>query len=277
MSYILDHWLRWTHDNVCDIETPVNRCSWQPFEDLVRFCVLLTCLHNKTWPSAHICAIFHHLTILQRGSTWMTQRFCHRNCSQSRRHQRLSNFHPGLGQKLGVYWWRVQLEMPFFRLLGHLLSNWYVSKMRQNKCFPKSPSGFRIFFVWCDATSMTGRVFLVKLKIRHLFVHRNFYFALAYCHFEVRWSTRIQWDPVKMLGSEELNLGWALPENDWRFLVFFLAPVATPTWWWVMTCDSSPLHQQERNDLQRTIKISCSSMLLVIHLHLLRIVCFVCV
>ena len=40
---------------------------------------------------------------------------------------------------------------------------------------------------------------------------------IAYCHFEVRWSTRIQWDPVKqMLGSEELNLGWALPvKHHW--------------------------------------------------------------
>ena len=110
MNYILDHWPRWTHNNVCDIETPVNRCSWQPFEYLVcvcvcvRYCVLLTCLQAKNWPFASICAIFHHLSILQTDSTWMTQRFCHRNCCSQSRRQRLdsSNFHPGLGQKLGV-------------------------------------------------------------------------------------------------------------------------------------------------------------------------------
>ena len=92
--------------------------------------------------------------------------------------------------------------------------------MRQNKCFPKLSSGFRIFFVWFDATSIMG-IFFGEIEDSPSFCApreiSTMLWHIAYCHFEVRWSTRIQWDPVKqMLGSEELNLGLALPvKHHW--------------------------------------------------------------
>lgn len=195
----------------------------------VRYCVLLTCLQTKNWPFASICAIFHHLTILQTDSTWMTQRFCHRNCcSQSRRHQRLSNFHPALGKSWGSTGEGVSCLEIRLGNDSHSSGCWDIyfpigmsQECDKNKCFPKSSSGFRIFFVWFDATNIMGIFFLVKLKIRHLFVHLvKFLLCFGILHIAISRSgglpesSEIRWK--QMLGSEELNLGWALPvKHHW--------------------------------------------------------------
>ena len=218
--------------------------------------------------------------------------------------------------------------------------------MRQNKCFPKSPSGFwiknpRLQLWWCCCCCCCCHwyccwwwwlwwclwLWLLLSSLSLFFAHAkyevqkhwekfpgtpenacycwcffccmiwcyehwwvffwwnwrfaiflctswNFYYALAYCILPFRGQVVYQ-NPLRS-GEADAWI-WRTQLGVGTSSVASLVSVATPTWWLVTTSDSSPLHQQKHNDLQRTIHISCSSMLFVIHLHLLRIVCFVCV
>lgn len=96
---------------------------------------------------------------------------------------------------------------------------------------------------------------------------------IAYCHFEVGWSTRIQWDPVKqMLGSEDLNLGWALPvKHHW-----YQSQLQPDDWLRHLTVHRCTNKNITIYKEKSRYFIVCSIRLLVIHLHLLCIVCFVC-